>query len=325
MKTTFQASPDIALVKYWGKKDEVLRLPENGSVSMVLDGLFTKTTVEFEGNLTSDEVLISGEVEEGEASRVIKHLDRIRDISGTRMRAKVVSENNFPKGTGLSSSGSGFAALTYAGCKAAGLNLSEKELSILARQGSGTACRCVCSGFVEWKDGNTSDKSFSETIYPFKWWDIKDVIAVVDDAKKLVSSTSGHALAHTSIFYESRLKLIGKKIEAVKRALGLKDFRMLGEIVEAEALEFHSVLLTSQPSMIAWYPGSIEVMLATQAMRKDGIEAYFTINTGFNVHVLTLPQFEEEVKRRLESLPLVKRTILACAGDKPKEIMEHLF
>ena len=166
-KITVQASSDVALVKYWGKKDKILRLPANGSISMILDSLQSTTTVEFLPELIKDEVIIGGEVEEGEISRVVKHLDRIRALAQSQnlikesIFAKVVSENNFPKSTGLSSSGSGFAALTMAASKAIGLDLSEKELSILARQGSGTACRCVCGGFVEWLDGETSEDSYS--------------------------------------------------------------------------------------------------------------------------------------------------------------------
>src|SRR5258708_814130 len=161
-KITVKASSDVAFIKYWGKKDEKLRLPENGSVSMILYGLNTTTTVEFQKDLRKDEIEIDGE-KDGETKRVVEHLDRIRFIAKISDFARVVSKNSFPKGTGLSSSSSAFAALTIAGTKAAGLKLSERELSILARQGSGSACRCVCGGFVEWKDGNTSEDSYAET------------------------------------------------------------------------------------------------------------------------------------------------------------------
>jgi diphosphomevalonate decarboxylase len=324
-KTTVKASSDIALVKYWGKKDEILRLPENGSISMILSGLDTVTTVEFDEKLKQDEVIIQGESEEGEAGRVVKHLERIRDLAGQKTFAKVVSQNTFPKGTGLSSSGSGFAALTIAATKAIGMELSEKEMSILARQGSGTACRCVCGGIVEWKDGDTSETSYSESIFPADYFDIRDVVAVVDEGKKLISSTQGHALANTSPFYQVRLSTIRAKIELVRKALRERNFDDLGKLIESEALEFHSILLTSQPSMIAWYPGSVEVMLAVQAMRREGIKAYFTINTGFNVHVLTLPEFETQVKEKLSKLSLVINTISAKVGEKPELLETHLF
>jgi diphosphomevalonate decarboxylase len=256
---------------------------------------------------------------------VVKHLDRIRSRAGISTFAKVVSQNTFPKGTGLSSSGSGFAALTMAAAKAAGLSLSTQELSILARQGSGTACRCVNGGFVEWLDGETSETSYSQTIFPAEYWDVRDVVVVVDEGKKRVSSTEGHQAAQSSPFYEARLVNIKQKLVAIKSALTSKDFKMLGELIEAEALEFHSILLTSQPPMIAWYPGTVEVMLAVQQLRTENIPAYFTINTGFNVHVLTLPEYQDQVQTRLEQLSLVKKTLLAKVGSAPAEQTQHLF
>jgi len=324
-RATFQASSDVALVKYWGKKDEVLRLPENGSVSLVLSGLDTITTVDFSPDYIKDEITIQGESEEGESTRVIKHLDRIRVLAGSKLFAKVVSQNTFPKGTGLSSSGSGFAALTYAAIAALNLKLSEKEISILARQGSGTACRCACGGIVEWVDGSTSDTSYSHTLFPPSRWDLRDVIAIVDEGKKLVSSTVGHQTAHTSPFYAVRLQNIKQKITQVKKTIQERNFADLGELVEAEALEFHSILLTSQPSLIAWYPGTVEVMLAVQQLRRQNIPAYFTINTGFNVHVLTLPEYEQKVVAALNKLSLVKKVLSAKIGNKPQQIETHLF
>lgn len=306
-KITVKASSDIALVKYWGKKDEVLRLPENGSLSIILDGLDTITTVEFNEIYPEDEIYIQDERitnKSREVKRVVKHLDRIRSLAqqahkdGASLFAKVVSKNTFPRGTGLSSSGSGMAALTYAATKALELELSQKELSILSRQASGTACRCACGGFVEWLDGDSSETSYSETIFPADYWDIRDIVAVVDEGRKKISSTRGHTTAQTSPFFEVRQNNIKQKIETVKNAILRKDFSELGKIVEAEALEFHSILLTSKEPLILWYPGTLQVMLEVQKMREEGIECYFTINTGFNVHILTLPEFEDVVRSR---------------------------
>ncbi|AKM81034.1 MAG: Diphosphomevalonate decarboxylase [Candidatus Pacebacteria bacterium GW2011_GWF2_38_9] len=330
-KTTVQAGSDIAFVKYWGKKDKILRLPSNGSISMILDSLQSKTTVEFLPNLAKDEIIIGGEVEEGEASRAIKHLDRIRTLAKEKglidkdIFAKVVSENNFPKSTGLSSSGSGFAALTMAATKAIGLDLSEKELSILARQGSGSACRCVCGGFVEWLDGETSEESYAQSFAKSEDFDIRDLVAIVSEDKKNLSSSDGHDLAESSLFFKARQEKIDTKLAAVKRAILQKDFETLGEIVEAEALEFHSILLTSQPTILLFYPGTIEVMQAVRQLRKTGVPVYFTINTGFNVHILTLPQYEKQVAAVLQNLPSVQKIIISGAGNQPEYLEKHLF
>ena len=330
-KITVQVGSDIAFVKYWGKKDKVLRLPINGSISMILDSLYSTTTVEFQSDLTKDELIIDGEQEEDEAVRVINHLDRIRSLAKEQklidrdLFASVVSKNNFPKSTGLSSSGSGFAALTIAACQSIGLNLSEKELSILARQGSGSACRCVCGGFVEWLDGDTSEQSYSQTFAESNSFVIKDLVAIVSEEKKFLSSTEGHDLAETSLFFKARQEKIGVKLAMVKKAVLQKDFITLGELVEAEALEFHSILLTSQPNMLLLYPGTVEVMQTVRLLRRTGVPVYFTINTGFNIHVLTLPKYEKKVLETLQNLSSVKRIIISGVGEKPKLLQDHLF
>jgi diphosphomevalonate decarboxylase len=334
LKATVQASSDLALVKYWGKKDPILRLPENGSISMILEGLKTTTTVEFSKDYDSDQLIIQNQLinqNSRDSKRVSKQLDRVRALAkeyklfGSDFFAKVVSQNNFPKGTGLSSSGSGMSALTLASTHALNLKLSEKDLSILARQASGTACRCVCGGFVEWLDGNNSETSYSETIFSAKHWDIRDIITIVDEGQKKISSTKGHESAQSSPFYQVRQSRIKEKINAVKLAIKHKDFTTLGKIVEAEALEFHSILLTSKTPLIMWYPGTIQVMQEVQTLRTEGIECYFTINTGFNVHVLTLPKFEQTVQQRLNALSLVQKTLNSRVGEKPKILNEHLF
>ena len=326
MKTTFRASPDVALIKYWGKKDAALRIPANGSISMVLAGLDTTTTVEFQDHLTADDIMIQGETKEIEVKRVRKHLDRIRQTFGKNGYAKVVSENNFPKGTGLSSSGSGFAALTYAAVAALGLtDVSSQQMSILGRLASGTACRCACGGFVEWTEGRDNETSYSQSIYPADHWDLVDVIAIVSRDMKKTTSTEGHALAETSPFFAARQAHINGKLSVIKEYLAAKDFTPFGELIEAEALEFHSILHTSNPSFIAWYPGTIDVMERVRMLRKNGIEAYFTINTGFNVHVLTLPQYQQQVADTLKASPFVSQLLTAKAGPKPNPVTTHLF
>jgi len=334
-KATARASADVALIKYWGKKDQVLRLPENGSISLILNGLDTVTTIEFTEAANSSAVHIDGKHAGEEEKRVLNHVQKVLSIAveqqlltqeqADTLSVRVDSQNTFPPSTGLSSSGSGFAALTLAAVQALGIHLTEKELSILARQGSGTACRCMSEGIVEWLDGETSDTSYSVSLHPAEYWDLRDVIAVVDAGKKRISSTEGHQSAHSSVFYQTRLQQMKQKIVDLKAALDEKNFTQLGELIEAEALEFHSILLTSHPALITWYPGTVEVMLAVQQLRAAGVPAYFTINTGFNVHVITLPEFEKTVQQRLEMLSLVQHTLLAKIGQAPRVSTEHLF
>ena len=140
---TAQANPNLAFIKYWGNRDNTLRLPSNGSISMNLDGLYTRTTVSFQPSLPYDELIINGHEVMGHGlDRISYILDIIRGMANIHERAEVMSENNFPSGAGIASSASAFAALALAGGKAAGLNLSEPERSRLARRGSGSAARC---------------------------------------------------------------------------------------------------------------------------------------------------------------------------------------
>src|SRR5512140_3799174 len=196
---TAQAFANIAFIKYWGNRDNALRLPANGSISMNLDGLYTRTTVSFQRSLPYDELIINGREIAGPAlERVSCMLDLVRDQARTRQQAEVVSENNFPSGAGIASSASAFAALALAASNAAGLSLSEAALSRLARQGSGSACRSIPGGFVEWYAGTSDEDSYAATIAAPDHWTLVDCIAIVSDMHKKTGSTEGHAIAASS-------------------------------------------------------------------------------------------------------------------------------
>lgn len=311
MKATAKAPANIAFIKYWGKKDEKLRLPMNGSISMNLSEIFTTTCVEFGEYFKEDTVSIDGnKVENKEKARVIDHLDRIRKIAQLKLKAKVESKNNFPKGTGLASSASGFAALTLAASKAAGLRLSEKELSILARIGSGSACRSVPDGFVEWKEGRNSKTSYAHTLYLPDHWDICDVIAIVDKTSKKINSTEGHVLAESSPFLKARIAGMRNKIEEIKDSLKRKDFTKFGEILEEEAINMHAVMMTSKPALYYWLPETLTIMLSVIKWRDVGLESYFTIDAGPNVHVICQAKNVARIKRRLIKLKGIKRAVI---------------
>src|SRR6266508_4094645 len=159
------ANPNLAFIKYWGNREDTLRIPMNGSISMNLDRLYTRTTVSFQPSLPFDELIINGhEIRGAGLQRISYILDIIRGMAKLRERAEVMSENNFPSGAGIASSASAFAALALAGSKAAGLNLNEKELSRLARRGSGSAARSIPGGFVEWRAGTSDEDSFAFSI-----------------------------------------------------------------------------------------------------------------------------------------------------------------
>lgn len=326
MKATAIGPSDIAFTKYWGRKDEVLRLPENGSISMTLSNLLTTTTVEFSDKLKKDEITINGGgVEEGEAERIIKHLDRVRNMAGINFKAKVVSKNNFPIGTGLSSSASGFAALTLAASKAAGLNLSEKELSILSRQASGASCRPIASGFVEWLDGNTSETSYAKTIFPADWWKIADVVAMVSEERKQVPTSIGHQSAQSSPFLKLRLSRMKSKNKLVKKLIKERNFKEFGELIEQEALELHTIMLTQYPPLIYWTPGTLQIMKLVSFWRAEDLPVYFTINTGQNIHLICEQKNSQKVKAKLKGLDFVKNIIVNTPGQGARLSENHLF
>jgi diphosphomevalonate decarboxylase len=310
MKVTAKAPANIAFIKYWGKKDEKLRIPANSSISMNLSEAYTVTSVESNEKFNNDEIFIDGEKLAGkDLERLSKHINLIRSKTKNKTFVRVDSKNNFPKGAGIASSASGFAALTVATSRAFGLNLSEKELSILARLGSGSACRSIPDGFVEWRRGDKNENSYAYSLYPPEYWNIYDVIAIVGEKGKKVSSTEGHALAESSPFYKSRIQGMPKKIQEMKLAMKSRDFTKFGEILEAEAINMHCVMMTSEPPLFYWLPETLEMMQTIVDWREKGLEVYFTIDAGPNVHVICEERNVIKVRRGLKPLG-IKRIIV---------------
>lgn len=325
MKATAIAPANVGLIKYWGRKDEMLRLPVNGSISVNLSNLLTTTTVEFTNNLTKDEIMINRIYDQKAAIRVIKHLDRIRNLAKTKRHAKVVSVNSFPANTGLSSSSSAFAALTLAGIKASGISLSEKDLSILARLASGSACRSIPDGFVEWLEGNTSNTSYAVSVYPSDYWDIADVVAVVSTESKEVSSTEGQKYVYTSPFFPTRLLKMKDKINKMKKILNDKNFTEFGDLLEAEALELHAVMLTSTPPLIYWTQGTLAIMKQVKKWRLMKLPVYFTINTGQDIHLFCKKENEKKLIAELKKISEVKDIIVNYPSEGVRLTDKHLF
>ena len=193
------AHPNIAFIKYWGNEDQALRIPANSSISMNLKELETRTTVSFDTSIKDDHLFLNGNpVAADTLDRVSSLLGRVRKIAEIKTFAKVESENNFPAGAGIASSASAFAALSLAASSAAGLSLSERELSRLARTGSGSASRSIPGGFVEWQAGSDHESSFAVSIADPDHWDLVDLIVLISQDHKETGSTQGHSLADTS-------------------------------------------------------------------------------------------------------------------------------
>ncbi|MBZ0321339.1 MAG: diphosphomevalonate decarboxylase [Anaerolineae bacterium] len=325
-KATCIATTNIAFVKYWGRINDALRLPMNGSISMNLDSAFTTTTVEFDESLTADLFSLANQPADAKQSaRVFSHVDRIRAMAGIQTRARVASENNFPTGAGIASSASAFAALSVATAKAAGLSLPERELTLLARQGSGSACRSVPAGFVEWHYGETNEASFAEQIAPPEHWDIRDLIAITQTTHKEVGSADGNKLVSTSPFNETRVKLAGASLNIIRRAILEKNWTTFGEETEREAIRLHVIAMTSQPPIYYWSPVTLAIIQAVTEWRRDGLEAYFTIDAGANVHVLAKAEDADEVENRLWQQEGVKIVLHNKPGMGAQVVESHLF
>lgn len=326
---TARAGSNIAFIKYWGVADPRINLPLNNSISMTLGNLHTTTTVEWDtpGRLSVDQISIDGEpATDKKAERVTEHLNLIRHLAGDkRHRARVVSRNNFPMASGIASSASAFAALTVAACAALGLSFERTRLSGIARRGSGSASRSLFGGFVEWEQGRDDATSVARQIYPAEHWTLRDVVAVISTAEKPVSSQNGHGMAVTSPFNSARVDSLDSMLQEVRNAITMRDLQRLGPVIEHDALAMHGVMMTSRPSLLYWQPGTIEVMQAVRRWREeDGLQVYFTIDAGPNVHLICEPTSEVEVLKRLQKLGSVRSVITSGPGDGPQLLDEHL-
>lgn len=295
-QSTAVAYANLAFIKYWGKADATLNLPLNNSISMNLSAAKTTTTVTFDATLKQDIVTIDGQPSQSNFSqRVSQQLDRVRLLAKQpQLYALVDTHNAFPMGAGFASSASGMAALSLAATSALTLQLTKVELSALARRGSGSACRSIPAGFVEWLAGDNDTNSHAIQLAPPNHWDIADVAVVVSQAEKKVSSTLGHKLVEQSHFLQTRLAHLPNRLDRLRQALLDQDFETFGQETEAEAITLHALAMTSphqtgtawQSGIYYWTPDTLELLLAVQSWRADGLPVYFTLDAGPTVHLL---------------------------------------
>jgi diphosphomevalonate decarboxylase len=328
LTATAVANANIAFIKYWGNTDSALRLPQNGSLSMNLAGLHARTRVAFSASQAIDELVLNGRAVSGPGlERVSRLLDEVRRMAQTTGLptpfARVESANNFPTAAGIASSAAAFAALSLAATRAIGLHLSEAQLSRLARRGSGSACRSIPGGFVEWQVGTGDQDSYAVSIAAPDHWNLIDCIAVVSSEHKPVGSTEGHALANSSPFQAARVSDAARRLQVCRTAILQRDFNLLAEIVEEDSLMMHAVMMTSHPSLLYWAPASLAVMRAVKDWRRDGLPACCTVDAGPNVHVICPAEISAEMQRRLQRLPGVKRVLTAGPGG-PTQLSDDL-
>jgi diphosphomevalonate decarboxylase len=328
-KASAMAPVNIALVKYWGKRDASLNLPSADSLSVSLDALCSHTTVFFDGEMAEDQLTLNGQIVEGvgleKAQQILNH---VRGESGVNARAKVVSRNNFPTGAGLASSASGMAALALAASRAAGWDAPLEAISGLARLGSGSACRSVYGGFVHWQAGVLEEGADSHGI-PFaspEDFPLRVFVAVVDGRSKAVSSTQGMAkTAETSPYYENWVRSVGIDMPAAMAAVEARDFQALGAVAERSCLCMHAAMMSTVPPLFYWRPGTLAVLEAIRTWRAEGAELFFTIDAGPNVKVFVPPHAGEEIRDRLADLDAVEDVLVSGLGSGAQVVDEHLF
>lgn len=331
-KVTVTAPANIAFVKYWGRRDPARAIPANPSVSMTLSRCRTVTTVTFvPGDEAPDRIAvvdadgIAMEATGGFRERALAQIDRLRAMAGSRGTMRVATRNTFPTGAGIASSASGFAALTVAGARALGLDLDASGLSRLAREsGSGSAARSLFGGYVEWPAPGMGPEAGAAPIAAPDWWDLRDVIAVVDRSEKDIPSVEGHRRAASSPHWSARQSLLPARTARVRDAIGARDIDALGPLLEEEAVELHIIAMSSIPPIFYWKPGTLRVLDEVRGLRGRGRRAWATMDAGANVHVICEAEDEDAVAEALRSLPEVEAVIVDGVGDGPRFVEEHL-
>lgn len=317
MRASARAHANIALVKYWGKRQVKLNLPDVGSISLTLDGLTTSTTVHFDMRLTQDRLILNGEERPKESARVADFLARVRAMAGLSSFATVTTTNNFPTGAGLASSASGFAALSLAATRAAGLDLSDAELSALARVGSASAARSIFGGFVEMSRG-TKNSGIDCNAYQLAecdHWPLKVVIGITSRERKSVGSTEAmQRSAKTSQFYRAWVDSHPADLAGLRDAVAEKDFQRLAEITESSCLKMHSVMMSSLPPLIFWNGVTVDLMHALTALRAQGVGVCYTMDAGPQVKAICEAGDASRVAALMREVPGVKDVLICGLG-----------
>lgn len=317
---TARAHSNIALAKYWGKRDAALNIPAVGSISITLDGLHTDTTVTFRDDIAHDELWLNGAQQDASnpgMKRAGIVLDLVRAQAAIELRAVVSSANNFPTGAGLASSASGFAALAVAASAAVGLEQSSRELSILARRGSASAARSLFGGYAELHTGTHADgsDSFAEPLMDATEWPLNVVVAITDTNQKSVSSTEGmSATSATSPFYSAWVDSSEALLTRMRAAILAHDLEQVGKLTEHSCLALHSLMFTTQPALIYWNAATMAAIHTVRELRAGGTPVYFTIDAGPQVKALCRPEDAVAVAHALTAVPGVHEARITGLG-----------
>lgn len=317
---TARACANIALVKYWGKRDAARNLPAAGSLSLTLGALITETTVELDPVLRADElVLDDAPARPTDVARISAFLDLVRAEAQISTRARVRTRNEFPTASGLASSASGYAALAVAATSAAGVAMSPRALSMLARRGSGSAARSIYGSFVRMHAGHADDGSdaFAEPVASRLADRVRMVIAIVGGGapKTHGSRDAMEHTAATSPYYRAWLDLVPGDLAAAEGALAAADLAALGAIAEANALAMHASALAARPAIVYWQPATLALLAEVRALRARGVGAWATMDAGPHVKVLTSIDEADAVATALRAVPGTTEVLVSGPGS----------
>lgn len=320
------APSNIALTKYWGKRDEVLNLPLSPSISITLHELGSLTVVQPRPELTEDVMLVNDvPLDDAGMVKVRRVLGIIREMAGSNVYAGLNSVNTVATARGLASSASAFAALAVAASHAYGLELDGPALSRLARTGSGSASRSIYGGYVKWQRGQEADgsDSYAVPLFPTSHWPMKVLVAKVADQKKKVSSTLGmKASAKTSPLFAGWLQTCDEDVLTCERALLTRDLELLAEVVEGNALAMHATMMATRPPLLYWRPATLGVIHEVRRLRSEGSECLFTIDAGSSVVVLVSEQDAAQVASALAEIPGIEEVMQTKIGEGARLVQE---
>lgn len=319
MQASAIAHPNVALIKYWGKRDTGQNLPATGSLSLTLEGLQTRTRVSFDPALQADQVSINGAADAKAAGGVVRCLDQLRAIAGSRDFARVDSENDFPTGAGLASSASGYAALVRAASAALGIAGHEAELANIARQGSGSAQRSLYDGIVLLE--NIDDGIACRSVCAPEDWPLSVLVAVTSRAPKSVGSTAGMERSRlTSPCYPGWLETHPADLQTALDCVARRDFDRLAKVSEHSCLKMHALAMSSQPALVYWNAATMAAMQVVRDLQASGVPVFFTIDAGPQLKAVCLPEAVPGVKTALAECPGVLELIECTLGRGAREI-----
>ncbi len=334
-RVTAVAHPNIALIKYWGKRDRVLNLPDAGSVSITLDSLTSTTTASLAAEHEKGTVTINGQADPQAARKVLTCVNNMlteqsdlprMEIESLIGRLNIFSENNFPTAAGLASSASGFAALVTAIDTLFSLGLTDQQRSVHARRGSGSAARSLFGGFVRMFEGEQSDGSdaYAQMLHEASHWPLEVIIAVTSTQSKKTGSTDGmQASKSTSPYHQAWVDSTRNDIEACVTAIAERDFTRLATLSEHSCLKMHASMMATQPPLLYWNPATLACVHRIVELRASGLDVFFTIDAGPQVKAICLPSSSEAVKAALSDVHGVAQLMHTRLGQAAESRLDQ--